>query len=529
MGLKEKLLKYYNISEDELKERSLPPSSSLILDPKIHFKGFNEAIDLIKKHVSNKSKIYIYGDYDVDGMTSTSILYYALKEIGGDVLYSLPSRYKYGYGLVKNAVDEIYSKGIKLLITIDNGISAFEAVEYARELGMDVLIIDHHTPQDKLPRANNIIHWQVGEYTSYNISAAFLALLVSYSLLGKYVSYLVCLAGIAVFADQMKMIEMNLNIAKYALLYINKIRPLKLTLLLGQDKPRYTSSDINFNLISSLNSLGRVDIGDDINLAIEYLTSKSEERIRKLYSKINEISLKKKELAKAGRIEANSRNLHAPIIIEKFDSMQVGLIGLISTSLSSALNKPVICFAASKENEGELVGSGRAPEGIDLYGILEKYSSSYVHFGGHKQALGVTIKKDDFSDFKNKISQEYSTFNYVIPTKKYILLDESDLDIGSFDILNEFEPFGQEFESPLYCFKINPSKLKFSRDGNHIIINFNNYRGGFNFFNFPRDILDKKEDLYFKGKFDLSYYKGRPSAKFVAEGLLDLKKAEIIK
>lgn len=216
-----KLKDYYSLSDSEFEERIAVPSVSDLPNPFILYSDFHLLIDKLKEYIKENKKIVVYGDYDVDGLTSTSILVGTLQIMGVTPGYYIPSRYIDGYGINKTRVDQFIAKGYEVIITVDNGISEVETIDYAKSKGLEVIVIDHHeVTKDVLPNADFIFHQYICNISNYNISAAFLALMVSYGILGEYNEYFITLAGLAVFSDSMPVIHANLTLARLSLYYV---------------------------------------------------------------------------------------------------------------------------------------------------------------------------------------------------------------------------------------------------------------------------------------------------------------------
>ena len=266
-----KLKDYYSLSDSEFEERIAVPSVSDLPNPFILYSDFHLLIDKLKEYIKENKKIVVYGDYDVDGLTSTSILVGTLQIMGVTPGYYIPSRYIDGYGINKTRVDQFIAKGYEVIITVDNGISEVETIDYAKSKGLEVIVIDHHeVTKDVLPNADFIFHQYICNISNYNISAAFLALMVSYGILGEYNEYFITLAGLAVFSDSMPVIHANLTLARLSLYYVNKYKYLQFTSLLNVVPTEITEEDYNYQVIPALNSVGRVDKTIWINNIVKY-------------------------------------------------------------------------------------------------------------------------------------------------------------------------------------------------------------------------------------------------------------------
>ena len=527
MSLFDKLLKYYDLSEEELSIRSSFQPLSELGNPYDDFSGFKSGLDLIKSHIARKDKIVIYGDYDVDGITSTSILVKTFRMIGVFAGYYIPSRFKDGYGLNEQMVKAISDKGYKLLITIDNGITAFEPIETAEKLGLDVLVIDHHTPQEKLPMADAIIHPILGKYADYNISAAFLGLLVSYGLLGRYDDYLACLAGIAVLSDAMPVVGKNLLLLKHSLERINARKYPQFNLLLAGCKDLYiTSKDISFLIVAPLNGLGKIDIKANINRGVAFLVSEDIRQIQELSAYILEVNKAKKERIQLMKNDTPGRPSDEPVDIVFVKGGEVGLIGALASSLTSRFNKPVGVFTQSPFLEKSLVGSFRSPESFDIYSYLLPYRENFIAFGGHSCALGLSIKEDGFDDFKKYLHGIKAGKRNI---KKAILIDPQDIGFSDLETIRKFEPFGEGFNQPLFGVISSRSDFMTSRDGKHLLMN---HKKDFSIAYFSYDkSLDLRPDdpKIFLGEFSEDHFNNSSRIKMLVSEFGDLIDFNLIK
>lgn len=540
MDIKERLLKYYNLSLNDLKARQIDRPLSFIKDPFKYMDKFSITIDYLKECILNKTKIVIYGDYDVDGMTSTAILVKAFKKLNYEVGYFIPSRYKQGYGLNEDMIDLFNQKGYKVIICVDNGISKIEEVEYAKKLGIEVVIIDHHEVVDNfLPNSKYIIHQKLCNYTKYNISAAFLAMLIYYGLVGEYDDYIVTLAGIAVISDMMELVDLNLLILKYAIKNINKCIYPQFNLLLFdkydnikiiQDKAYYnydllnypvTSNDISFKIVPLLNSLGRVDISIKNNNGVRFLVSDKKDEIIKYYNFIIKVNKQKIDILKEVKSKLEYDNSSSKISIKIIENLPIGLIGGIVNDYILKTNKNAILFAYKDDTKQELVGSGRGINGFNIYSCLNEFRYEFINFGGHPFAFGLTIKSADFNKIKDEIIKKVDTLKPVIENKKYIKLDLEDINISTFDVINEFEPFGMGFKSPIFYIEIDKNLFKLSSSKKHLL--FKSSKGvSVNYFNFPSNI-EKLDKLQLSLTYQKSVFLNRLQYSFTVSELLNEK------
>lgn len=524
MDVFERLLNYYSLTEERFLERSSFASSFSLPDPFTHLKGFRETLGFLLGVIAKKEKIVVSGDYDVDGMTSTAILVGALRKKGAEVGYYIPSHYSDGYGLNAKMIPSFVAKGYKVLVTVDNGISAGEAVLEAHKAGMKVVVIDHHTPAEgKTCPADFVLHGQLGGYSAYNISAAFLALLVSYGLLGTYEERYVLLAGIAVYSDAMPLEKMNLMLASKALKILSEGKYRAFNLLLNKEGGTpVTSRDVSFKIVSPLNALGRMDIGHKNNRGVAYLLSEDDNEIDALYEFISSVASQKKRLLREISSGTAFPRDSSPLGFYEYPGLPVGLTGLLANQFLDRLHKPVFVFAPSPLDPSVLSCSGRGEEGVSLYDLVLTQKDLLLTFGGHPGAVGFTLKKENLPLFKKNLVEEMKKASPARKEKrKLVLLQKEDVSFATMSRLMTFEPFGNGFPEPEFGLVLPKSDFAYSFDGRHLFVSFSAV-SQFKYFSFPRSILSQSGDtVLFKGKLALDEFGGRRKAVFQAEKAAD--------
>ena len=219
----EKLLNYYKISHDDY-ELLIKNTSNISLKDPSSFLGIKNSVNRIKRAIKNNEKVIVYGDYDCDGICATSIMVKTFKLLNYDVSYYIPSRYIDGYGLNITNVKKIAEKGYKLIICVDNGISANEAIEKAKEFGIDVIVVDHHEVPNVLPNAYSIIHPTVSKVSNIIASGSYMALFLSRALLNRYDDYLILLAGLSTISDLMELKDYNRDVVLLAIKNLNNYK-----------------------------------------------------------------------------------------------------------------------------------------------------------------------------------------------------------------------------------------------------------------------------------------------------------------
>ncbi|MCH3966444.1 MAG: DHH family phosphoesterase [Bacilli bacterium] len=461
------LLEHYSITAEDLRKRELPGSFSSLVFPN-EDPYFQKMLARLKRAGYDKEKVVVYGDYDVDGLTSTAIMVHALRGLGITPGYFIPSRFVEGYGLVSARVDDFKAKGYHLIIAVDNGICADEAIDHAHALGMEVLVIDHHDLPKKLPAADLIFHNLISNFVPYPISAASLCFFLSVDLLEREDKYLETLAGIAVFSDVMPLVGNNLILAKLAYKNLNHEHYLNLDALLGGGP--YSYHDINFRLNPMLNSPGRI-YPDPLatNRACRFLIEDENESVWKsLTPYLSGANFRRKSLVSETTLDPTMQPLVSEHCIAEVLSGNPGIAGIVAGHLSREKDIPVLVLAPDFKEPDTLIGSIRAPAGYDFGPWIQKNSRLFISAGGHPQACGLTIPRSAYLKvatlFQTEAIGQYFNGSIKRPVTVPILL--GDITEENMEIFESFYPFGDGFEEPLFELHIPSDEFHLNARGN---------------------------------------------------------------
>ncbi|MBR4377443.1 MAG: DHH family phosphoesterase [Bacilli bacterium] len=510
MDFRKEILNYYSLSEDDYKELTKPLSDLKLPD-------FNAPPDMQKikerifKAIKSKEKVIIYGDYDCDGICSTAIMAKTFEKLGYKAAYYIPTRYNDGYGLNVNNVIKIKEAGFSLIITVDNGISQHEAIDKANELGMGVIVIDHHETPEEQVHALGIIHPSVSHISEEFGCGAFMSLITSAALLGSYDPYLTTLAGLATISDMMELRNFNRNVVRIALDNLRNNRyPTLMSLIEGDT---ITEKSFGLEVAPKINAVGRLVDDKNINLLVKFLLSEDENEIFKISSWIKNTNELRKTLTKEAVEDLPKDMFNEEGIVIKLD-IKEGLIGLIANKLLNEYNVPVIVFTNDSIDKTFLKGSIRSKEGFNVQKAFESLSKYIVGGGGHAFAGGLTIKEADLEAFTSdfiKLCREYK-FTKVEPPSIEIKLQ--DINFTNYGILREFSPFGIGFPEPTFSLKDLPTKsLQFISFGKHLStpISINSKILGFNM-NESEIKSHSSIDLF--GNLLTSTYRGKTTVEF---------------
>ena len=469
-----------NITTQKEINEFLNPTRNDFFDPFL-MNDMDIAIKRIKKAIENQEKVIIYGDYDVDGITSITVLKSFLKDVGLDVDYYIPNRLEEGYGLNKNAIDEIAKKEYKLMITVDCGISAIEEVDYANSLGIEVIITDHHEPGDELPNALAVVDnkRKDNKYPFRELAGVGVAFKVSQALAQsmnireeEYLKYLdiVCVGTIS---DIVPLVSENRVITKLGLKLVKQTRNMGLRAIINSSGySQINSTTISFGVAPRINACGRMGKAEQ---ALKLLLSKDIYEVNKLTQELNSYNRERQEIEKEifenvlTKIEQNNLAKNRTIVVGG-ENWHHGVIGIVSSKITEKYFKPSILLSFEEDGTGK--GSGRSIPGFDLHEALMKCENCLEKFGGHSMAVGLTIKKENLEQFYNefeKIAEENKTENIVpiINVDAKIELDKIDKSVV--EDLKQLEPFGEANKTPTFALKnIRIDSIRALSEGKHL-------------------------------------------------------------
>lgn len=462
----DKLLNYYSLSKEDYLNLSKPLEEVKLLDAD-KIQGMDKVKERIFKAINNEEKIIIYGDYDCDGITSTSIMYLTFKKLDYEVSYYVPSRYLDGYGLNIDNVNKIAESGFNLIICVDNGISANEAIDRANELGIDVLVIDHHEVPEIPVNAVGVIHPTVSKISDIIGSAGYMSLFVSAALLGYYDEYLLTLAGLSVVSDMMELKDYNRDVVRLAISTLNKNRYPRLMNL--TDAEEVDEKVFSLEIAPKINAIARVITNKNVNLLVKYLTSDDENYVHSLHDWIIENNEKRKSLTVEAVEQIPSEEIKDKKgIVLKLDVLE-GLIGLIANRLLNEYNVPVLIFTCDEKNPEVLKGSIRSKDGFNVtkaFSSLEKY---LLTGGGHAFAGGLSINAKDFDAFKEEFERLCEEHPFETSEKESIEISLRDITMENYRIIRSLAPYGVGFPEPLFKISDLPTRgLTFISYGKHL-------------------------------------------------------------
>lgn len=504
MNFKEKLLAYYNLDEPSYKELTKPIEEVKLLDPN-SIESMAKIKDRIFKAIQNKEKIIIYGDYDCDGVSATTIMNKTFEKLGYPVSYYIPIRYTDGYGLNVNNVIKIKKAGFNLIITVDNGIAQEEAINKANELGIDVIVVDHHEAPEVPVPAYAILHPIVSHVSDIYASGGYMSLFLSAGLLGYYDGYLVTIAGMSVISDLMELKGYNRDVVRLAINNLKKNRYKPLVYLLD-NSTIIDEKSFSLEIAPKINAIGRLVEDKNINLLVRYLCSENEDEIYKISCWIKNNNELRKTLTKEAVEALPIELLNDDGIVLKLD-IKEGLIGLIANRLLNEKNVPSLIFTEDSNDKNFLKGSIRSKEGFNVQKAFESLEKYMIAGGGHAMAGGITIKASDFDAFKHDFIELCKVYKFTKEELPAIEINLNEVTFENYDILRELAPFGMGFQQPLFVVRGLPTKgLKFISFGKHLStpISINTKLLGFNM---DENEIKSHQSIDIFGNFMLSYFR----------------------
>lgn len=455
----------------------------------LDFPDMDKAAQRVRDAVDNFESIAVYGDYDVDGVTATAVLYSYLESINANVSYYIPDRHIEGYGLSRDAIDKLHERGVKLIITVDNGISAVEEAEYIKSLGMELVITDHHLPGDVLPDAVAVVDPHrddcildftdfVGAGVAYKLICAIEG--ESNETTEKYID----LVALGTVADVMPLKGENRSIVKRGLYRIAESSSIGIAALretAGTAEKEPTSSELAFSLSPRINAAGRMGSAER---GLKLLISKDRKEAEDLAAEISEENASRQKTEQEitafaiEEIENNPSMLYDSVLVVDGENWNDGVIGIVASRLVELYGKPSIVIS---RNGDTAKGSGRSIEGFSLYDALNAVKDKLTHFGGHKLAAGLGVESARIDEFRKAINTYASQFEmpFIIQRIDYKLKLHS-INETLLEIAETMEPCGAGNPQPvfgLFNMKIENImpigsgkhlRLELSRSGNRI-------------------------------------------------------------
>lgn len=520
-----KILAYKEFDEKAvqsiLQKRLIYHDFSLFSDAEI-------ALDRIQEAIDNEQKICIYGDYDCDGMLATAILVDAFGQLDVEVGYHIPDRSDDGYGLNVERVSQMADKGYQLIITVDNGVKAFDAVKKANDLGIDVIITDHHACEEELPDACAIIHPSISpDYPCKEISGGFIAYKLASALLAKHDKYLFCLAACTTISDMMPLVDENRSLVKRALQFMKEEKFLPLELLLG-DNQSYTTQSLGFIIAPKINSFGRLCEIINPNHVVTYFLRRTDVTfLHKLANQAIKINSKRQQLTKRQYEEVlkvtNSNDLF--LYCHEVDIHQ-GIVGLVAGKYTREFYRPSFVMHYDQKQD-VYKGSARGITELPLTEIFEHVQDVLVTYGGHALAGGFSVTKENQPLLKQKIEAYITSALDTFPTKRVdaLYIEQDDITKENIVSLEVLQPLGNGNEEILlYIENLTIDNIYTLSEGKHLKFDLhtNTVKLQALFFNHG-ELLSKYENnahISLIGKLSINHFRNMESINIIIESII---------
>jgi len=459
-----KLLVVRGIRDAEHARLFLHGSREHFHDPYL-LSGMREAVERIRQAIQRKEKIRIYGDYDADGVSSTTLMILLFRKLGANFDYYIPHRVHEGYGLNKKAMELAKEQGVSLIVTVDTGISAREEIDYANSLGLDVVVTDHHEPPELLPQACAVINpKQPGcAYPFKQLAGVGVALKLAHALLERLPEEWLEIAAIGTVADLMPLIDENRLIVKFGLNQMRQTSNFGIQALLevaGVSPASVTAGHIAFSLAPRINASGRLEAAD---AAVRLLISTDAAEAGLLARELDQLNRERQRLVDEMTQQATniveerrqSTGALPRVLVVAQEDWNAGVIGIVASKLLDKYYRPTVVLTIDRDS-GVAKGSARSIEGFDIYRALSECSSLFTHYGGHQLAAGMSLPSEHIAGLEEKLNELAGLWladDQFIPVMRADLeCRMSDVSVSLIDQLELLAPYGMGNPPPKFLF-----------------------------------------------------------------------------
>ncbi|AYC30795.1 single-stranded-DNA-specific exonuclease RecJ [Paenisporosarcina cavernae] len=456
------VVKYFvsqGITNSVVMKEYLEMDEQSLHDPLLLFQ-MKEAVERVQQAIQLEEKILVYGDYDADGITSTSVMLSALHELGANATYEIPNRFDHGYGPSLNLFKQAIKDNVTLIITVDNGVSGHEAIEFARLQGVDVIVTDHHEIGETLPNANFIIHPRhpEGVYPFTELAGVGVAFKFACALLNRVPEELLDLVAIGTIADLVSLKGENRYLVKKGIAILQRSKRFALQALAniaGFDLLKADEETIGFAIGPRLNAIGRLG---DAKPGVEFILSTSMDDATFLAKEIDKAN--KARQAIVAKMTEEATELAEQVMTESTKVLVIaksgwnpGVVGIVASKLVDKYYLPTVILGIDDE-KGIAKGSARSIEGFHLFNELSKNGDILPHFGGHPMAAGMTLQKEDVDELRTRLNdqaQHVLSDTDLIPIEKIdITLTLPEISVKEIESFQQLKPFGMDFPKPIF-------------------------------------------------------------------------------
>lgn len=448
-------------------------------------KDMDKAVARIRRALESEEKIAVYGDYDADGVTATALLFLYLEALGADVTYYIPSRMDEGYGLHNGAVDKLCQMGVKLIVTVDNGINSVSETEYIKSLGMDIVITDHHQPGAVMPDACAVVNPHRSDDTSpfkdlAGVGVAFkLACALEDGDIFSVLADFADIVAMGTIADIVPLKGENRSLVVQGIRAINESERVGINALkraAGCDDKLLSSANIAFSLAPRINAAGRIETAET---ALRLLLTEDAEEAEEIAKHLDELNIIRQSSEGSivdeaiAQIESRPDIKYAKVIVVDGYGWHSGIIGIVASKLVERYGKPVL--VAARDGSGFAKGSARSIDGFSLFDALSNCSEYLTKFGGHTLAAGFTVADENIEDFRKAINDYAESLPIFYPVLNIdFKMNPAMIDMDLINSLSLLEPFGAENPQPVFgIYNVTLKQVKsIGATGKHIRVTF---------------------------------------------------------
>lgn len=447
------------------------------VDP-MDFPDMYAAVKRIQKALDEFERIAVYGDYDADGVTSTALLYSYLEMQGADVVYYVPNRHTEGYGLSYEAIDKLSMMGVKLIITVDNGISAVDEAKYIRELEMELIVTDHHLPLEALPQAVAVVdphrtdcNLKFKDYAGVGVAYKLICALEGEE--NGITDSFVDLVTVGTVADVMPLIKENRELVRRGVNMLADSDRIGIQALIeaaGLGSRKMTSTSVAFGICPRINAAGRMGSADR---AIRLLLSDDYDEAMLLAQEINDENVTRQQteqdilIQAVEQISENPEWQYQNVLVVAGDGWHDGVVGIVASRLVEKYGKPTLVITIDGD---DAKGSGRSIEGFNLYDAISHCSGCLTHFGGHTLAAGIGLKATDIDAFRTAINDYSDTIEMPFPVQNIdFKLNPACVNTEMLETVEQLEPFGSGNPQPIFgLYNMTVTDIQSIGNGKHL-------------------------------------------------------------
>lgn len=447
------------------------------VDP-MDFPDMYAAVKRIQKALDEFERIAVYGDYDADGVTSTALLYSYLEMQGADVVYYVPNRHTEGYGLSYEAIDKLSMMGVKLIITVDNGISAVDEAKYIRELEMELIVTDHHLPSEALPQAvavvdphRNDCNLKFKDYAGVGVAYKLICALEGEE--NGITDSFVDLVTVGTVADVMPLIKENRELVRRGVNMLADSDRIGIQALIeaaGLGSRKMTSTSVAFGICPRINAAGRMGSADR---AIRLLLSDDYDEAMLLAQEINDENVTRQQteqdilIQAVEQISENPEWQYQNVLVVAGEGWHDGVVGIVASRLVEKYGKPTLVITIDGD---DAKGSGRSIEGFNLYDAISHCSGCLTHFGGHTLAAGIGLKTTDIDAFRTAINDYSDTIEMPFPVQNIdFKLNPACVNTEMLETVEQLEPFGAGNPQPIFgLYNMTVTDIQSIGNGKHL-------------------------------------------------------------